>query len=111
MKRFILAMVLTAASAAALSADPSGGSFPRGPGGPPIERLAKDLGLTDDQKAQVEQILEAEHVKMEAARKQADAEILEELQSVLTPEQLTKFKQLQAERQQRMHDGPPPAAN
>ena len=122
-----LAILLLGAQVA-LAADPPGpppGGPPRG--GPPVERLAKDLNLDETQKTQLKSILDAQHEKREAARaqfrasgqrpdpetmharmQQDDQELLQQLSGVLTTEQLTKFKQMQAERRQRMRDGPPP---
>ena len=94
-----------------------------GRGGPPIERLAQELGLDATQQAQVKQILDAQHVKMEAERaqfdasgtrpsreemhakhEQMDAELDAQLSTVLTPAQLTKFKDMRKHRPM----GPPP---
>ncbi len=120
--------ILILGAQAALAADPPGpppGGPPRG--GPPIERIAQDLNLDETQKAQVKRILDAQRAKHEAAREQLRAsgqqpdretmraqraqdeqELETQLSSVLTPEQLIKFKQRQAERRQHMHEGPPP---
>jgi hypothetical protein len=76
---------------------------------------------------EVKSILEAQHAKHAAARaqfrasgqrpdpetmharmSQDDQELLQQLSGVLTTEQLTKFKQMQADRRQHMRDGPPP---
>jgi len=76
----------------------------------------------------VKRILDAQRAKHEAAREQMrasgqrpdretmraqmqqdDQELMEQLSGVLTPDQLQKFKQQQAERRQHMHEGPPPA--
>ena len=94
-------------------------------GGPPIERLAQDLGLDATQQAQVKQILDAQHTKMDAERaqyeasgtrpsreemhakhEQMDAELDQQLSTVLTAEQLAKFKELRRHRPM----GPPPGA-
>jgi len=120
--------ILILGAQAALAADPPGpppGGPPRG--GPPIERIAQDLNLDETQKAEVKRILDAQRAKHEAAREQLRAsgqppdretmraqmaqdeqELETQLSTVLTPEQLTKFKQRQAERRQHMHEGPPP---
>ena len=82
------------------------------PGGPPIERIAEDLGLTDLQKADVKKIFEQQRAKREAARaefeqsgtrptreqmqarmQQDRAEMKKSLAAVLTPEQLDKLEQ------------------
>ena len=121
-----LAILLLGAQVA-LAVDPPPGGAPRG--GPPIERLAKDLNLDETQKTQLKSILDAQHEKREAARaqfrasgqrpdpetmharmQQDDQELLQQLSGVLTSEQLTKFEQMQADRRQHMRDGPPPPA-
>jgi Spy/CpxP family protein refolding chaperone len=130
MKRVTCALsILILGAQAAMAADPPGlppGGPPRG--GPSIERLAQDLNLDETQKAQVKSILDAQRAKHEAAREQmrasgqrpdretmraqmeqGDQELVQQLSGVLTPEQLQKFKQRQAERRQHMHEGPPPA--
>ena len=109
-------------------ADPSTNGRQGPPGGPgtmaaPIERLTQDLGLDATQAAQVKQILDAQHAKMDAERaqfeasgtrpsreemhakhEQMDAELDQQLATVLTPEQLAKFKDMR-----RRHPmGPPP---
>jgi Spy/CpxP family protein refolding chaperone len=119
--------ILILGSQAALAADTPPG--PPGPprGGPSIERLAQDLNLDDNQKAGVKRILDAQRAKREAARaqfrasgqradretmraqmEQDEQELEQQLSGVLTAEQLQKFKQRQAERRQRMREGPPP---
>ena len=101
--------ILILGTQVALAADPPGpppGGPPRG--GPPIERMAKELNLDETQKAQVKGILEAQRVKREARMSADDQELEQELSGVLTAEQLQKFRQKQAERRERMRDGPPP---
>jgi len=96
-----------------------------GRGGPPIERLAQDLGLDATQTQQVKQILETQHQKMEADRaqfeasgtrpsreemhakhEQMEADLDQQLSTVLTPDQLAKFKEI---RSRHRPMGPPPA--
>ena len=103
---------------------------PRPPlrGDPPIEMMAKQLGLDDTQKVQVKQILEQERARHQTERKQYaatgqrptreemratmeqhDQELIQALNGVLTADQLKKFKALQAERREHMrHSRPPP---
>lgn len=130
MKRVMYALsILILGAQAALAADPPGpppGGPPRG--GPPLERIAQDLNLDETQKAEVKRILDAERAKHEAAREQMrasgqrpdretmraqmqqnDQELEQQLSTVLTPEQLQKFKQRQAERREHMREGPAPA--
>lgn len=112
MKRPLLLLAALAACAPAFS-DPPPGRPALSRGGPPIERLAKDLNLDASQTAQVQAIFEQQHAKMEAERaqvessgqrpsreemqarhEQMDAELRAQLASVLTAEQLAKFDAL-----------------
>lgn len=123
MKRLTILLALTASTLALadLPAGPPPGGMRHG--GPPIERLAKDLGLDTSQTTQVKAILDAQRAKMDveraqleasgtrpsreemqAKRQQMDAELKQQLSAVLTPEQLAKFDQLKARRPM----GPPP---
>ncbi len=65
-----------------------------------INRMAKDLGLNDDQKAKVESIFDEEKQTVEAIFKEegeklqaAQQQTHNSLQQVLTPEQLAKLDQ------------------
>ena len=90
--------------------------------------MARELGLDDTQKAEVKRILDEQRAQHDAERKafeasgqrptpeemratfqQHDQELIQALSGVLTPDQLTKFKTLQAERREHMRHGPPPA--
>jgi Spy/CpxP family protein refolding chaperone len=124
MKRIAFVMATLALSGLAF-ADQAPGPMHQGPDsrGAPIERLAQDLGLDATQQAQVRQILDAQHAKMDAERaqfeasgtrpsreemqakhEQMDAELDQQLSTVLTAEQLAKFKELRRRRPM----GPPP---
>ena len=125
MKRPTIYLAALALSGLAFADQPAGPP-PGGPGrgGAPMERLAQDLGLDATQQAQVKQILDAQRARMEADRAQfdasgtrpsreemhakhvqMDAELDQQLSTVLTPEQLAKFKEMR----QRRPMGPPPA--
>jgi Spy/CpxP family protein refolding chaperone len=120
-----LAALTIAAAQAALAQPP----VPP-PGGDPAEHLAQELSLNDTQKAQVKQIFAEQRAKREAARaaekssgqtstpearraqaQQSQAEVLQKLGGVLTPAQLTKFKEIQQERRQHMQPGGPPPSS
>jgi len=60
------------------------------------EHLTKQLGLNDEQKTKVEAILTTQHEKIKALHEETDASI----KAILTPEQQTKFDQLQQQRKQ-----------
>jgi hypothetical protein len=119
-KRLPLTIALLAFGAGAALAEP-----PRG--GVPIEKLATELQLDEYQKGELKRILDEQISRLEAAReqfmvsgerpspeemrkhmRQADQEIMQQLQSVLTAEQIDKFKELQERRRQRMREGMPP---
>jgi Spy/CpxP family protein refolding chaperone len=121
-----LAVVLCTAQLA-LAQQPPAGRPPHG-GGPRIEMLAQRLGLDDTQKAEVKKILEQQRAQADTERKQFEAtgqrptpeemratferhdqELTQALSGVLSADQLTKFKAMQAERREHMRRGPPPA--
>ena len=121
--RFPILAVLALGASAAL-ADPPPGPPPGGMRGPNIEKLAKDLSLSDTQKTEVKRILDAQRSKMDAERQQfessgtrpsredmharheqADAEVHEQLASVLSAEQLARFDEI---RKRQRPPGPPP---
>ena len=129
MKRLTLALsaALLTAQFALAQQPPPGPPPPRG--GPPVEMMARQLGLDDSQKTAVKRILEelrARHEterkqyeatgqrptpeEMQTMRQQHDQEMVQALSGVLTADQLTKFKAMQAQRGQHMHHGPPPPA-
>jgi Spy/CpxP family protein refolding chaperone len=116
MKARVFAFVLLCATGMALAQTP-----PDRPAEPPnaqhqLDRLATLLDLTDTQKAQVKTILDAQRARMKAqfqtaqasgtrptfeemraARKQQQAETVQQLTPVLTPAQLKKFEVLMEE--------------
>lgn len=88
----------------------------RGPGGPNLQALAEELGLSAEQKAQLEPIMKAQAEKRRALRDDQSLTreqrmekmraIMEEgnkaISAVLTPEQMAKYKEMQA----KMRGGP-----
>jgi Spy/CpxP family protein refolding chaperone len=73
---FIASVVLLAGAAlfavvagAQQQGEPHGGRG-RFPGGPPIDRMAQELGLSDEQKTQIQQIMTAERQTTEPLMKQ-----------------------------------------
>ena len=55
-----------------------------------MEMVAKELGLSNEQKGRMKDIFEEQRVKMKAIHEETRTR----LRSVLTPEQLTKFESL-----------------
>jgi Spy/CpxP family protein refolding chaperone len=114
MKRLTIALtavVLTAAQAA-LAQPPAGGP----PGGNPVDRLTQELSLTPAQKDKVTAIFDEQRKKREADRaanpnptpdqrraafQASQQDLLDKLGGVLTPDQLAKYKEIQAQRPQR----------
>jgi Spy/CpxP family protein refolding chaperone len=101
--------------------------LPAGRAAPPIERMAEELNLDATQKAEVQRILKEQRTRHETERKQLEAtgqrptreemqqirrqheeELRLALSGILTSEQLAKFTAMQAERRERMRNGPPP---
>ena len=90
--------------------------------------MARQLDLDDAQKTEVKRILDEQRARHETERKQFEAtgqrptpeemhaafqqhdqELTQALSGVLTADQLTKFKAMQAERREHGRRGPPPA--
>lgn len=76
----------------------------RGGGGPRFEEAIERLGLTPEQKAEVQQILADTREQVRAVRAEAEPRMAdirhrtdERLQKVLTPEQWKQFQQLTEE--------------
>lgn len=85
-----------------------------------LERMAKELQLSEEQKKQVQQIFGETREKLEALRKESEPRVREirgqadeRLQKILSAEQWRKFQQTRAERAGRRRargdDGGPPA--
>ena len=99
MKALIATVAALLVGSAALAAPPSG------PPGPPIDRIAAQMGLDATQTAAVKQIMAAARERVDAAMKESMAQADAELATVLTVEQVTEFKKLM--KASRPH-GPPP---
>ena len=110
MKRLTIALaaVVLAAAQTALAQPPAGGP----PGGNPVDRLVQELSLTPAQKDKVTAIFDDLRKQRQAAgssgtpptpdqRRAAQQALQEKLAAVLTPEQMTKYKEIQAQRAQR----------
>jgi Spy/CpxP family protein refolding chaperone len=84
-----------------------------------VDRLGRKLDLTPDQRVKLTGILTRTHERLEAlraeARMKSDAAFdasAAEIEKILTPEQVVKFKAIRArmEARRRMHGPPPPGA-
>jgi len=74
-----------------------GGGGPKGNHANRVERLAKKLDLTPEQKIKVEAIFKQQKQKFEAIRKESRAR----MEDVLTAEQVEKLDQLKKQRQEK----------
>src|SRR5262245_6282189 len=109
----LIAVAAFAAAGTAFAQPPGGPGGRGGPPGPNIERLTVLLDLDAYQKTEVERVLKEQRETMQAERKaheatgerpsfaemqsrreQAQQDTLTKLQSVLTEQQITKFKLL-----------------
>lgn len=91
------------------------------------EHMKHELGLSNDQTAQVKAILEDSHTKMEAVRSNSSASQEDrhsqmmtihqaendKIEALLTPDQKTKYQAMQQHMRDRMRGGPggPPAGD
>jgi periplasmic protein CpxP/Spy len=103
------------------SAPPPAGLQPHGAGGG-IDRIAKQLNLTDDQKPKVQAILKARMDKMlelrqdtslsqedkAAKRKAIQDDTTAQMKAVLTAEQFQKWQEMQTQMRNRRPGGPLP---
>ncbi|MDD2740557.1 MAG: hypothetical protein PHR94_16640 [Methylomonas lenta] len=99
MNKKIITIALALALPFAVFAFPGGqdGDHFKGHKGDRVERLTKELNLTPEQTSQLTQVFQEEQAKREAIRKETD----QRLQTVLTPEQMTKFEELKKQRHEK----------
>lgn len=72
-----------------------------------MERMATELGLSEEQRAKIAAIMEKHRAEMEASnddRQEARQGLRSEIESVLTPEQRAKMRAQQAERRKRFEE-------
>jgi Spy/CpxP family protein refolding chaperone len=97
---------------------PATGMGGRRPGGPPamlVERLTRDLDLSNDQKAKVEAVLTASRTRVESLQRDVHDRFVAEQQSlrdeirkVLTPAQQQKYDERERDRARFGRRGLPP---
>ena len=123
MKNSLLLFVVLAAAAGPVFAQaPAGGPAPTTDQAPDrrAQRLAKELNLSADQQARLAPILQAQRQEMQGLRQRVDTEgrqpgmgrelkaaqgkYLDQIKAVLTPEQFTKFAQLQDQQRSQMRE-------
>ena len=102
---------------------PPGGHDGRFGPGHRLDMLAKQLNLSDDQKAQAKTIFQGERAKVEALHsntslseqdRRAQMRVIHEdedvkIHAILTPDQKTKYDEMQAHMRHGGPGGPPPA--
>jgi hypothetical protein len=95
----------------------AGGGSRRGGGPPPavlVDRLARELDLTAEQRTKIEEVLTARRTRLEAVQREVrerfDAEqrsLRDEIRKLLTPEQQEKFDRNEQQRGRSGRRGPP----
>jgi Spy/CpxP family protein refolding chaperone len=81
-----------------------------------VDQLTKELGLTEDQRHQLDSSLSQLHAQYKAIHDQSDAQTAEarqkgrdQIRAILTPEQKPKFEEfLKRMDEERKRNGPPP---
>jgi Spy/CpxP family protein refolding chaperone len=97
------ALILFGASAWADGDDHGYGHDPKSH----LEKLTKKLSLTQEQQDKILPIIEEKHKKMEALHDQMREirqQAMGKIEAELTPEQQTKWKEMQEEREQKMKE-------
>lgn len=92
MKTTLLALVLITFLVPGISIANPGGHHER-----MIEHMDKELGLTDEQRNQVETVFDEQRTKFQALRDETETK----LDAILNAEQKAKMKQMKAERKAR----------
>ncbi|WP_020565479.1 hypothetical protein [Methylosarcina fibrata] len=93
----VLAIVFLLPLTAAANPGAGGGPGPDDYHGRKVERLAKDLNLTAEQKTQVEALFKEQHEKFKALHEETNSK----LKTILTPEQMTKMEEMQKQHQEK----------
>lgn len=96
----IMAMALALPLTVSALPGENAASGPAGKHANRLEKLAKKLDLTDDQKAKLEVIFKEQHAKHKALKE----ETRERLSKVLTAEQMEKMQEMKKHRQDKRKD-------
>lgn len=98
MNKKIITIVLALALPLTVAAFPGGhdGDF-NGHKGDRVERLAKKLDLSAEQKEQLKQVFEEQQAKREALRQETE----QRMRTVLSPEQMAKFEEIKKQRHEK----------
>lgn len=97
MNKTIFCLILALSIPFAASAEPGTKGDSECRHGKKMERMAKELNLTDEQKPQVEAIMKEQHEKKQAIRKETRSR----LEPILTQEQLAKFDEMKKKRKEK----------
>lgn len=97
MKKTLMTLTIVLAFPLAALAYSGGGPGPDGHHGRRVERLTKELNLTDEQKTKVEALFKEQHEKFKAIHDETDAK----LGTILTPEQKTKLEEIRKQRMEK----------
>jgi Spy/CpxP family protein refolding chaperone len=93
----VLAIVFLLPLAASANPGAGGGPGPDDYHGRKVERLTKELNLTDEQKTQVEALFKEQHEKFKALHEETNTK----LKTILTPEQMNKMEAMQKQHQEK----------
>jgi len=130
-KIFTLAAVVAGSLLAGMALQAQSSTNAPAAGGPPgirrpnAEQIAKDLGLSDDQKAKVRAALEEQQKKMKDLRadtslsqedkrakvKELRQSFVEKMKEILTADQFEKWQKTMQQRPRLGAGGPPPASD
>ena len=100
MNKKIIIMAMALALPLTVSAFPGEGAGPGGKHANRLEKMAKKLDLSDDQKAKLEVIFKEQHEKHQALRK----ETRERISEILTAEQIEKMQKMKKRHQDKRKD-------
>lgn len=94
MRKILISLIMTVMlSPSAVLAGAAGGG-----GGNPMDKMAERLGLSQEQQAEIEKIIQTQREKQQALRQQTQKDVNE----VLTADQRKQLQEIQQQRQQQM---------